>query len=65
MYDKNGHKIVLNDCVIIKWADKLITGRVIKINEQRSAIKVRVGTRLHKVCDPKDVQVTLHWSATI
>ena len=62
MYDANGHEIILNDCVIIKWAGKLVTGRVIRIDEQRSAVKVLVGNRLHKVSDPQDVQVTLHWS---
>ncbi len=61
MQDTNGHEIVLNDRVIIKYAGKLVEGRVTMIDETQPCVKVKVGDRLHKMLRPCEVTVFTHW----
>lgn len=62
MNDISGRKIMLNDRVIVKYAGKMIEGRVIMLDEQQPCVKVKVGQRLHKMLRPFEVQVFTHWS---
>ena len=62
MHDQNGNTIQLNDRVIVKYAGKIVEGRVVTIDERQPCVKVKVGQRFHKMLRPFEVQVFAHWS---
>ena len=62
MQDPNGNEIQMGDRVIVKYAGKMVEGRVAMIDEAQPCVKVKVGQRIHKMVRPFEVQVFAHWS---
>jgi len=60
MQDANGNEIRMNDRVIVKYAGKMVEGRVATIDESQPCVKVKVGQRIHKMVRPFELQVITH-----
>ena len=60
MQDANGNEIQMNDHVMVKYAGKMVEGRVAMIDEAQPCVKVQVGQRLHKMLRPWEVLLLNH-----